>query len=267
MTSDIDLQAGSFETLTDIPDGYSKAEWHARLDTTLCYRLIAHYGWTSQVYNHITTRIDGTEHLLINPFGFRYEEITPSCLIKIDIDGNTVDGNPLPVNKAGYLIHSAIHAARADINCIIHTHSHNAQALGAIDMPFVPLTQEGCQFHERVAYHDFAGIVLDESEKRSLVEDLGPSNHTYILNNHGLVTLGETPTWAFDRLYQFERAAGIQLRAMASGSALKKISKEVLIQTRNQFEGGAAQAGATVRHPAWPSYYRMMDRIDPQWKN
>ncbi|MFT5113857.1 MAG: ribulose-5-phosphate 4-epimerase/fuculose-1-phosphate aldolase, partial [Parasphingorhabdus sp.] len=219
-----------------------------------------------QVYNHITTRIPRTEHLLINPFGYSYDEITPSCLVKIDIQGNKIDDSELPVNKAGYLIHSAIHEAREDINCVIHTHSHNSQAIGTIDIPFIPLTQESCQFHQRVGYHEFEGIVLDDTEKQRLVEDLGADNHTLVLNNHGIITTGNSPIWAFDRLFQFERAAGIQLRALASGQPLKLISEQVLSHTRDQFEGGAAQAGAVVRHPAWPAYYRMMDRLDPNWR-
>lgn len=247
-------------------DSMSPEEWQARIEIAACYRLTHHYGWTSQVYNHITGRIPGTEHILINPFGMMYDEIRASNLVKIDLEGNQVDDTPWKVNRAGYVIHSAIHAARPDVNCVIHTHSHNAVALSTVDAGFIPLTQEGCQFFERVAYHEYEGIALDESERDRLCADLGETNHTLVLYNHGVVTMGDSAAWAFVRLYHFETAAGIQLRAMASGAPLKRLSHEVMAHTRHQFEGGTAQAGAATRHPEWPASLRMLDRIDPSWR-
>ena len=134
------------------PGDFSDEEWQARRDLALCYRLVDYYGWTTEVYNHISLRIPGSEHLLINGFGFRYDEIRASNLVKIDIDGNVVDDSPYPVNKAGYLIHSAIHQARPDIHCVLHTHDIDCQAVASIEGGFIPLTQESCQFHERVGY-------------------------------------------------------------------------------------------------------------------
>ena len=246
---------------------FSETEWQARRELALCYRLVDYYGWTAQVYNHISLRIPGTDHLLINGFGFRYDEITASNLVKIDIDGNAVGDSPYPVNKAGYLIHSAIHQARPDLHCVLHTHDIDCQAVSCIEGGFIPLTQESCQFHERVGYHEFEGIVLDEGEKARLVEALGEPKHTLFLHNHGIITAGPTAIWAFDRMYQIIRACQVQLRAMASGKPLKLIKEDVMISTREQFEGGAAQAGAEVRHPAWPAYIRLMDSISPGWQS
>jgi len=248
-------------TLPDISD----EEWRARLDLALCYRLVDYYGWTAQVYNHISLRIPGSEHLLINGFGFRYSEIRASNLVKIDIDGKVIDGSPYPVNKAGYYIHSAIHQARPDIACVIHTHDIDCQAVSAIEGGFVPLTQESCQFHERVGYHEYEGIVLDPGEKQRLVAALGESNHSLLLHNHGVITAGPDATWAFVRMYQIIRACKVQLRAMASGQPIKRIPEAVMKSTREQFEAGDAQAGAQVRHPEWPAYIRLMDEIAPDW--
>lgn len=250
----------------EVRGGYNAEEWRTRVELAACYRLVHHYGWTSQVYNHITARIPGTEHLLINAFGLQYEEIRASNLVKIDIEGNKVGDSPFPVNKAGYVIHSAVHAARPDVQCVLHTHSRNAVALSAAQTEFVPLNQEGCQFFERVAYHAFEGIALDTDERRRLVEDLGPTNHTVLLWNHGLLTMGPSICWAFVRLYQFEVAAGVQLRAMATGAPLRRIPDKVMAKTREQFEGGEAQAGAYVRHPEWPAALRMLDRMDPSYR-
>ncbi|MCA3131811.1 MAG: class II aldolase/adducin family protein [Betaproteobacteria bacterium] len=248
-----------------VPEGCSAPEWQTRVELAACYRLVRHHGWDSQVYNHITARIPGTEHILINAFGLAYDEIRASNLVKIDLAGNKVGDSPYPINHAGYVIHSAIHAARPDLQCVAHTHSPNAVALAAVDTDFVPLSQEGCQFHERVGYHPFEGIALDGEEKQRLVADLGAGNHTLVLRNHGVLVCGPSITWAWVRLYQFEVAAGVQLRAMAAGQ-LNRIAPAIMARTRQQFEGGDAQAGAAVRHPEWPAALRMLDRVDDSYR-
>ena len=262
------MNQGLFQIeLPDTPAGIADIEWQTRLDLAACYRIVDHYGWTSVVYNHISCRIPETEYLLINPFGLRYDEICASNLIKIDIDGNIQGDSDWPVNVAGYLIHSAIHKARPDdLHCVIHTHEVVSQSLCALDHPVIPVTQEGCQFFERVGYHDFKGIILDGSEQAELVAALGTQNHTLVLKNHGLITAGLNCTWAFVRHYAFIRNAAAQLRAMAAGK-LKLIDPEVMAKTRDQFEGGKAQGGAKVRHPEWPALLRLIDQKDPGWKS
>ncbi len=246
----------------------SDAEWRARVELAAAYRLTHFYGWTSVVYNHITLRVPDTDYFLINAFGLRYDEITASNLVLIDLDGNKIDpDNKWPVNKAGYLIHSAIHRARPDdLHCVMHTHEPYSQTMSALNVKSVPLVQEACQLFERVGYHDFEGIVLDESEQERLVAAMGTTNHTLVLKNHGLLTAGASAAWAFVRHQLFIRNAEIQLRAMATGADISTISEEVMRSTRHQFEGGDAQAGAAVRHPEWPAFLRMLDQIDPSWK-
>ncbi len=252
--------------IDEVPQGFSDEEWQVRLDLAACYRLVHLHGWTSQVYNHITARVPGSEAILINPFGLAYDEITPSNLVKIDLEGNKLDDSPYPVNQAGYVIHSAIHGARSDIACVLHTHSENAVAVSCLEEGFVPMTQTGFMFHERIGTHEYEGIALDLDERERLVADFGPDNHTLLLYNHGLITTGPSVAWAFTRLYHFEDNAAIQLKVMASGGTLKLPSQAVMEHTRNQFEGGAAQAGAEVRLPEWPAYLRMVDRADPNWR-
>ena len=247
-----------------IPQGFTPEEWRARVELTLCYRLIDYYGWTAQVYNHISLRIPGTDHLLINGFGFLYNEIRPNNLVKIDMEGNPVEPTPYPVNKAGLMIHTAIHQAREDIACVIHTHDIDCQAVCAIEEGFIPLTQESCQFYERIGYHEFEGIVLDSSEKERLINALGDTNHTLMLHNHGVITAGPSACWALVRMYQLVRACKVQVRAMSMGT-LKHPKESAVIKTRHQFEGGDAQAGANVRHPEWQAYFRLMTQVDPNW--
>lgn len=251
--------------IPDTPKGMDDAEWFARLELAACYRLVEHYGWTSIVYNHITLRVPGTNEFLINPFGLRYDEMTASDLVRIDVEGNKISNSPWPVNKAGYLIHSTIHQAREDLHCVIHTHEPISQALAALDVKVIPLTQEGCQFHERVGYHNFEGIVLDGSEGPRIVKALGDQNHTLILKNHGLITAGPDCIWAFVRHHAVIRNCDVQLRAMQAGK-LNLIPDAVMAKTREQFEGGSAQAGAKLRHPEWPALLRLIDQKDPNWK-
>ncbi len=260
------LAAETEHPIDEVPQGFSAEEWQVRLDLAACYRLVHLHGWTSQVYNHITARVPGSEAILINPFGLAYDEITPSNLVKIDLEGNKLDDSPYPVNQAGYVIHSAIHGARSDIACVLHTHSENAVAVSCLEEGFVPMTQTGFMFHERIGTHEYEGIALDLDERERLVADFGPDNHTLLLYNHGLITTGPSVACAFTRLYHFEDNAAIQLKVMASGGTLKLPRQEVMEHTRDQFEGGAAQAGAEVRLPEWPAYLRMVDRADPDWR-
>jgi len=250
---------------TVTPPGYSDVEWKARVDLALCYRMVDYYGWTTQVYNHISYKIPGTEHLLINAFGLLYSEIKPSNLVKIDFDGNKVDDSPYPINKAGNVIHTAIHKGRPDIHCVMHTHNIDVQAVSSLKCGFIPLFQEAFMFYDRIGYHDFEGIVLDANEQQRLVTSIGPTNHTLMLKNHGVITTGPDVAWAFMRMYQMIQGCAVQLKTMASGGELNEISKEAMELTREQFEGGDAQAGAQVRLPEWPAYYRLMNRLDPNW--
>ena len=248
------------------PEGMSEEEWAVRVDLAACYRLIHHHGWTSQVYNHSTARVPDSEAILINPFGLSYDEITPRSLVKIDLEGNKLEDSPYPVNTAGYVIHSAVHAARPDLHCVIHTHSQNATAICCLEEGFIPLTQGGCMFHDRIGTHAYEGIALDLDERERLVADLGDQNHTMLLYNHGILACGPSVAQAFSRLYHFEDSAVVQLKAMATGGTLKRLPQAILEKTRAQFESGAAQAGSAVRLPEWPAYLRMVDRLYPGWR-
>ena len=266
MADKIGAMLGSSTAVPDVPEGMAANEWYARLELAACYRLVDHFGWTSVVYNHITLRVPETDDFLINPFGLRYDEICASNLVRIDREGNNVGSSDWPVNKAGFVIHSAIHQGREDLHCVIHTHEPQSQALCATGHPVIPVTQEGCQFHERVGYHDFRGIVLDGSEGPELVAALGAQNHTLVLRNHGLITCGPDCIWAFVRHWQFIRNTQVQMMAHAAGNLLE-IPAEVMVKTREQFEGGSAQADAKIRHPEWPALVRLIDAKDPGWKH
>ncbi len=187
------------KSLAPMRDRVTEAEWATRVELAACYRLVARYGMADLIYNHITARVPGEEgHFLINPFGFLYEEITASCLFKIDLDGRVVERPDLPyeVNRAGFVIHSAVHAARHDVDCVIHTHTRAGMAVSVMECGLLPATQGALRFHDRLAYHDFEGPAVDEGERERLVSDLG-SCDAMVLRNHGLLTCGRSVAEAF----------------------------------------------------------------------
>src|SRR5262250_1118504 len=195
----------------------SAEEWAARVDLAACYRLVAHFGWEDLVYTHITARVPGTDdQFLINPYGVFFDEITASSLVKIDLQGNKVDDSPFPVNAAGFIIHSAIHGARHDARCVLHTHTLNGVAVAAQRDGLLPLSQHSLFVITSVGYHDFEGPALNADEKPRLVADLG-NNTSLILRNHGLITVGESVAEAFVRMYYLETSCAIQVRAQAGG--------------------------------------------------
>lgn len=243
----------------------SAEEWQLRVDLAACYRLVHRFGWSDLVYNHITARVPGAAHgYLINPYGLAYDEITASNLIKIDLDGNILDDTPYEINPAGFVIHSAIHGARRDAVCVLHTHSRAGVAISALKDGFDPVNQGGFQFYGRVAYHDYEGFALDMAERRRLVADLG-QRKAMILRNHGLLVVGASVPEAFRLIYYLEQACQAQLDALQTGREIVRPPPEVREHTARQWEGGAAGIGTgTLRE--WPALLRMLDRIDRSYR-
>ncbi|WP_448118795.1 class II aldolase/adducin family protein [Pseudomonas serbica] len=249
----------------NVRDLVSEQEWDARVELAAAYRLIAHYGMSDMIYNHITSAVPGShDEFLINPFGLLYEEINASCLIKINLAGETLF-NPNPIygiNPAGYVIHSAIHGAREDVGCVIHTHTRAGVALSALECGLLPLTQTSMRFGN-VTYHDYEGVAVDLDERERLVADLGDSN-VMILRNHGLLTAGPTVPEAFNTMYWLEMACRIQLDALACNTKLILPEDAVAKKTAHLFE-------PHVRRPygimEWPAMLRLLDRRDPSFRD
>src|ERR687891_2719941 len=229
----------------DIPslkDKVSPEEWAVRVDLAASYRLVARYGWEDLVFTHISARVPDTEdQFLINPYGLFFDEITASSLVKIDLQGNKIGESPFPVNAAGFVIHSAIHAARHDALCVLHTHTVNGVAVSAQHSGLLPLSQHSMAVLGSLGYHDFEGPATRDDEKPRLVADLGRNSHL-ILRNHGLLTVGETVADAFVRMYYLETSCAIQIRAQAGGAELIHIGKDIL-----ETAYGAMQAGGGGR--------------------
>lgn len=241
---------------------YSAEEWAVRVDLAACYRLVAHFGMADMVYTHITAAVPGPEeHFLINPYGLMFEEVTASSLIRVDLDGNKREDTVFDINPAGFVIHSAVHAARHDVQCVIHTHSRAGCAVSALAEGLVPMDQQSMQFHDRVAYHDAEGFALDADERARLVADLG-DGHAMILRNHGLLVAGKSVAHAFRLIYYLERACRLQLDVMATGTEVRLPPEAVREHTAKQWEAGAAGIGVEETRE-WPALLRMLDRRDP----
>jgi len=245
------------------PAHISQEEWDTRVTLAACYRLVSHYGWTDMIYTHISARVPGKEeHFLINPLGWMYDEVCASNLVKIDLDGKNVDGTNTRVNQAGFVIHSAVHSARPDVQCVIHTHTPAGMAVSMMKCGLQPLSQHAQFFYGAVAYHGYEGIALDTDERTRLVKDLG-DKPVMILHNHGLLVTGETIPAAFSSLFTLERACAAQVLAMRTGQELVYPPEEVSKKTRAQAAGPATSLSLAE----WPALLRLVDRIDPSYKN
>ena len=239
-------------------------EWQTRVDLAACYRLIAMYGWDDLVFTHVSARVPGPdEHFLINAYGLLFEEMTASSLVKVDLDGNIVLETPHIINPAGFTIHSAVHEARPDVGCVVHTHTKAGVAVSAQRAGLLPLSQTSLFPLTSIAYHDYEGVALNAEEKPRLVADLG-DRAFLILRNHGLLTAGATTADAFLFMYLLETACQTQLMAQSAGVELNKVDDRILA-------GIAAQAEAVMkgmgRQLAWPGLMRKLDRLDASFRD
>jgi ribulose-5-phosphate 4-epimerase/fuculose-1-phosphate aldolase len=242
----------------------SDDEWQTRVDLAACYRVIAMHGWDDLVFTHISARVPGPEeHFLINPYGMLFEEITASSLVKVDLDGEKVVDSPYPINPAGFVIHSAVHAARHDIGCVLHTHTKAGVAVSAQAEGLLPLSQISLFPYSTLAYHDYEGIALNEDEKARLVADLG-EKHALILRNHGLLTVGASIPDAFLMMYALETACQTQIMAQSSGAELTKVPAPIVAGIQAQAEQVTRGLGGQI---AWPGLLRKLDRRDPSFRD
>jgi ribulose-5-phosphate 4-epimerase/fuculose-1-phosphate aldolase len=240
----------------------SEQEWQTRVDLAACYRLIAHFRWEDLIYTHITAKVPGTEEFLINPYGMLFDEITASSLIKVDLSGKKISQSPYETNPAGFLIHSAIHAVRHDVACIIHIHTADGIAVSVQKEGLLPLSQQSIFARASLAYHSFEGVVLDPSECGRLQQHLGSANFL-ILPNHGLLTCADTIPNTFLMMYTLQRACEIQVKAQSCGKEMIGVSTQAEAQslalTSEVNRNGQPQDGSL----AWPALLRRLDRLSP----
>ncbi len=248
----------------------SEAEWKVRVDLAAFYRLSALYGWDDFIYTHISARVPGPDHhFLINPFGLMFDEITASSLVKVDIDGNIIGEGEYGINYAGYVIHSAIHAAVEDAHFIAHFHSPDGMAVSAHAEGILPLNQRALGIIPRISYHDYEGVALNLDERERLVADLGDTR-IMLLRNHGTLALGATPGEAWAGIYQLEAACTAQVRTLSVGRdnvliAPEEAQEEVRRQLADRTSSGGVNRSGRKSHfdLVWEAALRKAQRQSP----
>ena len=242
----------------------SGAEWEQRVNLAACYRLVALYHWDDLIFTHISARVPGPEHhFLLNPYGMLFDEITASSLIKVDLAGEKVMHSTYDINPAGFTIHSAIHAAREDAQCVLHLHSFNGIAVSAQKKGVLPISQQSTFVLASLGYHDYEGLALNDDEKPRLVRDLGNKNFL-MLRNHGLLTVADNIPDAFLFMYLFEATCTIQTRAQSGGGELISIDPRIIAGATAMAKRATKSAGGAL---AWPGLLRKLDRLDPSYRS
>ena len=245
----------------------SAAEWQARVDCACAYRLVRIFRMDDIVYNHISVRIPGTEEYLLNAMGLMYDEICASSLLKVDLKGKVLwqpdwpKGLEYTFNYAGFVIHGAVHEAKPELHCVIHTHSPASMAVSSLKKGLLPMTQMAMRF-DRVAYHDYEGVALDLEERKSLVKNLGDAD-VMLLRNHGALAVGRSVGEAFNSLYRLEKACVAQLLAQGANDEIILPPPEVQEKTRHMYRRGVRRVVGLLE---WPAMRRLADRIDPSYK-
>ena len=241
----------------------TEAERKARIDLAACYRVFDMLGWTEMIFNHITLRVPGPEpRFLLNPFGLHYSEVTASSLVLIDLEGNVLRETKWPVNRAGFVIHSAIHGALPEAHCVMHTHTTNGVAVASLKNGLSSDTFYGAMLHGLVAYHDLQGITVDLAERESLVRDLG-DKHVMILRNHGLLSWGSSVAEAYLRLWTLQRACDVQVAAGRAGGELNRLSQPVIERMLAESGPGEKQTCEDV----FAALVRLVDARDPSYRS
>ena len=242
----------------------SPEEWEKRVNLAACYRLIDLYGMSEMSANHVTTRVPGEDDtFLINPHGMLYDQMTASCFIKMRHDGEVLfNPTAYEINKAGYVIHSAIHAARHDVDCVIHTHTIAGMAVSAMKCGLLPIAQTSMRF-AKIAYHDYEGVVLDLDEQQRLLRDLG-EHEGMILRNHGVIVVGASIAEAFNSVFRLERACQVQVTALSCNVELGLPAPEIVDASWRQYQPGVRRRFGILE---WPALLDKLDRIDPSFRD
>jgi len=250
-----------------VPGESNAVEWETRCDLAACYRLVDHYGWSDLFGTHISLRVPGTEHFLLNPYGMLFGEITASSLIKVDEDGNVVGESNFPINPAGFTIHSAVHLSSDVMNAVLHTHTPAGTAVSCMKDGLLPSNQKALLILGMVAYHDYESVALDHSERERIVNDLG-DNRILVLRNHGLLTVGETIAEAFFWMYRMEMACQYQVDILSCGQELQYPTKETQDYTIKVGKKLNSNRRIDTETWQWAAMLRQLERdVGTDWRN
>lgn len=259
------MQTLSTARAAGMATGLSEAERHARRELAACYRIVDRMGWSDLISAHISHRVPGeTGHYLINPYGMLFSEITASTLVKTNSQGALLSDSDYPVNPAVLVIHAAILDARPDLNSVMHLHTRDGTAVSMQAHGLLPASQHALVVWDKLCYHEFEGLALDEDEKRSLVRDLGSEKKLMLLRNHGTISCGATMGETFMLMYQLERACRMQIAALSGGGGLYPIAEPVISRSAAQGARIFGKDGfVPLGQKEWAALLRQLDRDDP----
>lgn len=245
------------------PAGMDAAEWQVRLDLAACYRLCVLNGWDDLIYTHISAAVPGEEgRFLINPFGYRFDEVCASNLVKIDQQGRISGDQKYRVNVTGFAIHGAVHAARPDAMCVMHLHNANGIAVGMQTDGLLPVSQHALRFYGELGYHDYEGLALSPLEQSRLIERLG-AYPAMLLRNHGTLVIGRSIAEAYVLMDTLDKACRFQLLAQAGEGRLHPLSHEICVNTHRELIGDGAPEGALE----WPALLRKLDMLESSYRH
>jgi len=253
--------------VTDVYPNLSEEE-RVRVDLAAAYHLIEYFNMSDSIYTHISARFPGeNEYFLINPYGTRFSEVKASELVMIDLNGEIID-DPcnMGANPAGFTIHSAIHEARHDLKCALHTHTIAGVSIASLQTAILPINQWALQFYHGVSRHAYEGIALNLEERERLVNDLGPENKVLILDNHGLMTMGENVGEAFTLMFNLERVCKVQMSVLAGGQPVNTIDSNICELTYQQYKQFAEMSQRDGFHVEWLAYLRLLEKVSPSYK-
>lgn len=254
----------AIESIERVKEQVTEAEWQVRQDLAAAYRLVAYYGWDDMVFTHLSARVPGPDdHFLLNPYGYLFNKVTASNLVKVDLDGNVVLDNGDRVNVAGFTIHSAVHMSREDARAVMHLHTDSGVAVSSLTEGFLPLNQHAMFVYHDLAYHDWEGVAVNLDERERLIADLG-DKHLMMLRNHGTLSVGDSIASCFMRMYYLERACKIQVTALASGSP-NLPSDPAINMMQDTFSNPVTWE--RLAESAWPALRRQADRLDPGYSD
>ncbi len=246
--------------ILDLKSIVSPEEWEARVNLAACYRLVENLGWGDLIYTHISAKVPGTEHYLVNAFGLSFDEVTASNLVKVDLEGNILDETPFDINPAGFTIHSAVHEARPDAHCVIHLHTNETIAVSTLKEGLLPLSQYSCFALASLGHHSYEGLAVNLEEKKRLQADVS-TNNFLLLPNHGALTVGPTVGDAFMHMYDLQRACEVQLMIQSTGSDAIPVESEIVAGIKKQ--ANVVHSGSTGGQKSWPAMLRKAYRLDP----
>jgi len=240
----------------------SEQEWKIRIDLAACYQLVCHFGWDDLIYTHLSARIPGTDHYLVNAFGLTFDEVCASNLVKVDLLGNIIDDTPFDINPAGFTIHSAIHQVRDDAHCVIHLHTNETITVATQKQGLLPYSQYSMFSLASLSYHQYEGLAVNDAERKRLQDDLGMTNHM-LLVNHGGLTVGPTVGDAFMRMYDLQRACEIQVLIQSTSQPSQLVEQS--IQDNIYKQANVVHSGSTGGQLSWPAMLRKAYKINPDF--